>query len=241
MAGLPITLVALAAGIAWLILAFSWRALTTNPRGDVETGVAWHAMRLYVRLVHRLRVEGLENIPAWLPGEPPPGPLVVVANHTAGIDPLLIQSCCVFEIRWMMLSSMMVPGFDPLWRWIDSIPVGGTVPGSQSARAGIKHLQDGGVLGIFPEGGIERPSQTILPFEPGVGLLISKTDARVLPIIVDGTPYAPSAFGSLIRRSRSRLRFLPIRSFAGGGRGAKQIVDDLRSTFLTETGWPASS
>ena len=181
---------------------------------------------------------GRREHPRVASGEPLPGPLVVVANHTAGIDPLLIQCCCVFEIRWMMLSSMMVPGFDPLWRWIDSIPVGGTVPGSQSARAGIKHLQDGGVLGIFPEGGIERPAPTILPFEPGVGLLISKTDARVLPVIVDGTPYAPTAFGSLIRRSHSRVRFLPIRSFAGSGKGAKQIVEDLHNTFLTETGWP---
>ena len=63
--------------------------------------------------------EGAENIPSWHPGDPLPGPLVVVGNHTAGIDPLLVQSACIFEIRWLMLSEMMVGGPTLQALWLD--------------------------------------------------------------------------------------------------------------------------
>lgn len=229
---LPIILV-----LAWVALALATPRLLINPRADVATGLAWHFNRLYVRLVHRLRVEGLEHVPRWKPGDPPVGPLVIVSNHTAGVDPLLIEACCVFEIRWMMLSDMMGRGNEDLWEWLRVIPVGGRVPGSQSARAAIKCLQQGEAVGVFPEGGIERPARTILPFEPGVGLLIHKTGARVLQAIIDGTPDVPHAYQSLFRFSRARVRFLPVRSFQGSGLGPKEIAAELQATLVRETGW----
>lgn len=227
----------------WAILAFAalaafaaWcRLLLINPRGDVETGVLWRLIRMYSRLVHRLRVEGRQNVPR----SRVPGPLIVVCNHTAGVDPLLVQAACPFEIRWIMAADMQLaaPAF---WRWAGVISVDRQKGDAGAAREAIRYVKSGGVLGIFPEGGIERPARTIIPFEPGVGLIIRRTGARVLPMIVDGTPVAEAPWTSLVHLSRSRLRVMEPIDYSSTGLSAQEITDDLHRRYAEWTGWPVT-
>lgn len=219
------------------LLAWGWacRALLRNPRGDVEGGLAWHAMRLYARLVHRVRVIGAENIPSRA------GPLIVIANHTSGVDPLLIQGACPFDVRWMMAANMRHPAGEFLWRFGRIIFV---EPGGRelaATREAIRHVQAGGAVGIFPEGGIERPARVLLPFLGGVGLIIKKTGAPVLPFVIDGTPVAEPAWASLYRFSRARVRIMPPIDYSGSRMTAAQITADLQERFARWTGWPVAT
>lgn len=120
---------------------------------------------VYVRRVHRLRVLGAEHIPDGRHA----GPLLIVANHTAGVDPLLVQSACPFFVRWMMADDMQINGLNWFWRWVQVIGVDRNGREIAAAREAIRHLQDRGVIGIFPEGTLERPARHILPFLPGSG------------------------------------------------------------------------
>lgn len=222
--------------IAIALVALGWavRWLLDNPREDAETGLLYRVGRGYCRLVHRLRAEGGEHVP---PGRRP-GPLIVVANHTAGVDPLLVQASCPFEIRWVMAEDMRLPAFDAFWRWAGIIFVDRRANSAPALREAMRHLEDGGVIGIFPEGGIERPPRTILPFMRGIGLLIARTGAPVLPVIIDGTPQVDPAWSSLWKPSRSRVRFLAPERF--GGRSAAETAAALRQRFIDATGWPAN-
>lgn len=238
-----------------LPILFSWQALATllalllfapmaaylnrcNPREEPLAGVAVLAMRIYARLVHRLRVEGLEHVPRRR-GH---GPIVLVANHTAGVDPVLVQAVAPFEVRFLMARDMQPRFLRELWEWTGVIAVNRDGPDSRAAREAIRWLREGGldgaggVIGIFPEGGIERPARRVLPFLPGIGLIVLKGGARVLPVVIDGTPYTDTAWGSLLRRSRSRVRFLPMIDYRETSPGT--IAADLRRRFLEATGWP---
>ncbi len=221
--------------VLWIAWAWASSRLMDNPRRDARWGIMYAVGTAYVRLVHGLRVEGREHIP----GTRNPGPLVVVVNHTAGIDPVLVQAACAFEIRWMMAKDMMLPGLDWIWQWLRVISVDRQSPRGDpaSAREAMRHLHDGGVLGIFPEGAIERPTRRLLPFMTGIGLIVKKSRARVLPIVVDGTPESDEAWGSLWRLSRSRLRVLPIVSYEWSGLSAEAIAADLRRRYAECTGW----
>src|SRR5690606_15597843 len=110
------------------------------------------------------------------------GPLIVVANHTAGVDPILTSAACPFQIRWIMAQDMRLPWLNWFWRWQRVIFVSRTGRDRGSVREALAHLKDGGVIGIFPEGGLERPPRQILPFRRGVGLLIAKAGVPVLPV-----------------------------------------------------------
>lgn len=229
----------------WLILilvaliGFGWlcRAVLDSPRGEVDSGLYWHLSRLYARVVHRLRLEGLENVPRG----PRPGPLIIVANHTSGVDPVLVQAACRFEIRWIMASDMRHPLGEGLWDWGRIIFVGRDGGGAAGTREALRHLREGGVLGIFPEGGIERPPRQIRPFLPGVGFIVKRSGAPVLPVLVDGTPQVDPAWQSLRRFSRSVIRFLPPIDYRSSQLEAPAIAEDLRRRFIEWTGWPASS
>ncbi|MEM8756700.1 MAG: lysophospholipid acyltransferase family protein [Planctomycetota bacterium] len=229
-------LIAFAAALAWLGFAALARWVMVNPRGqEADAGLMLAFIRCYSRVLHRVEYEGLEHVRAVETTRP----LIVVANHTAGIDPVLIQNATRrFEPRWMMADDMRVALLEPFWNWVRIIDVARYQKDSASARVALKHLKAGGVLGIFPEGGIERPARQLLPFQPGVGLLIKKSGALVLPAIIEDTPQIDPAFASIWTPSRSRVRFMEPVDYASTGLGAADIAADLQQRYEDWTGWP---
>jgi len=211
--------------IAWLL----WCALVAwvgrNPRGDFVTGLVYRGCQLYSRLVQHTTVVGGENLPRNVDA----GPLIVVANHTAGVDPVLVQAACVFEIRWMMGSDMMHPAMNPFWTYFRMIGVNRLGRDTASAKEAIRHVNGGGVLGIFPEGGIEKPYGQLMPFMAGVGLIVARTKAPVLPIFIAGTPQSDSAFGSLAKPGHASLTVGALMSFDGVP--AAEVVKRVQAWF----------
>jgi 1-acyl-sn-glycerol-3-phosphate acyltransferase len=242
---------------AVLALAIFARWVLDTPREDPLIGLAYRTIQLYARLFHRLHVEGREHIPTARY----PGSLIVVCNHTAGVDPLLVQAACPFEIRWMMGTDMMVERYEWFWRWAGIISVDRTGRDSSGTKEAIRHVRSGGVLGVFPEGAIERPPRHILPFHPGVGLIIARTGASVLPVIVEGTPppAAGGAWTSLYRRGHAKVTFGPVMEVgsmqpepergpgppAAADEGAlrlgpEETAQRLQDWYLKATGWPTA-
>jgi 1-acyl-sn-glycerol-3-phosphate acyltransferase len=228
---LPIAaaVLALLAGLGWL-----WHWVLDNPRRDFESGMAFHLGRVYATVMHGLRVRGREN----RPDTKRPGPLILVCNHTAGVDPILVQTACPFHIRWMMAEDMAVPLLDWFWSWWGIIFINRARPMGQGVREALRELKKGGVVAIFPEGGLERPPRQVMPFQTGVGMMIKKSGAPVLPVVIDGTPQFDPAWASLWRPSTSTVHFHPIVDYRDTKMTGEEIATDLRRRFERYTGWP---
>lgn len=225
---------------AWVLwtLATAW-ILRPGFRGrDPATCITYRLIQAYTRVVHRLRVEGRDELPARHPSGSADRPLVVVVNHTSGVDPLLIQAALPFEVRWVMAEDMRTNRHQWFWEFARIIFVDREAGEALSLREALRHLRIGGTLGVFPEGAIERPPRRLLPFKDGVGFLIARSRALVLPAIVEGTPQARSAWGALFRPSRSRVRFLPLLDFTADKTPADDIADRLQQIYADETRWP---
>lgn len=216
----------------WILLIVAARILLDNPRGDVLTGLLYHGCRLYCRTFQRAKASGTQHIP----DSKHPGPLIVLANHTAGVDPFLVQTFMSFEPRWMMGADMMLPLFAPIWEHLRIIAVRRDGKDTSSAREALKHLKDGGVLGVFPEGGLEDPPRVLRPFLPGIGLIIARSGAPVLPVLIEGTPVTQSPYGSLFVRGDARLTFGPVMRF--DGMNGAQVTEKLEAWFAATSGWP---
>ncbi|MHB8626948.1 MAG: lysophospholipid acyltransferase family protein [Aggregatilineales bacterium] len=131
-------------------------------------------------LLTRTRVTGQEHIP-------PSGPLIVVGNHTAFIEGLLMILTMPWPIDLMGAGDVPLRGgFVFLQRWWGFIPINR----GEIDRAGLKAtaaiLEGGGTIGIFPEGGIW--DHKIGDARLGVAYLSQQT----------GTPILPIGFGGLI-------------------------------------------
>lgn len=231
----------LSSAILWLGFAALAAWVTRAPvrGGEFAAQCLYRTLQTYSRVMHRVRAEGLEHVP-------PAEPLIIVANHTAGIDPLLIQAVLPFEVRWIMAADMRVRALDALWDYAGVIFVDRQGGEGHSIRAALRHLRDQtpfgpGVIGVFPEGHIERPPRELLAFQEGIGMLAAKGKARVLPVVIDGTPYAQTAWGSLMLPSRARVRFLPPIDYRGTKLSPAQVAADLQRHFAEATGWPATN
>lgn len=220
--------------MAWLAYAGLCRVVLRNPRGDPLTGVVYHGVRLYGAVVQRLRVRGAAEVPA----SRTPGPLIVVCNHTAGIDPLLVSGAVPFEIRWMMGLDMMAPSLAWAWAWARVIPVNRKGRDLSGTREALRLLEEGEVVGVFPEGRLERPARRLRAFHTGAGFLIARSGAPVLPVWIDGTPQVDPAWRSLWTRGRARLTFGPLMRFEAD-QDAAAITRAVREWFERVSGWPA--
>lgn len=220
--------VAAASVLSWLVLPWLARRLDSNPLDGVLYGVVWAWLKLW----HHPSFEGLEAIPkAWPKG------LIVVANHASGVDPFLVQVCIPRRIRWMMAQEQMVPALDAVWRYLELIPVTYGPADAAGFRDAVRHVQRGGVLGIFPEGGIARPPKEVRPFSGGVGLIVARAKVPVVLFLIEGTPAAPTARESLFRKSRSRVRCLGWLDYTGT-KDAAAVTADLRRRLAEASGWP---
>lgn len=219
--------------IVWMCRFFGARWWSRGPGANPITGLLWVVIRVYCHLRHTPTYRGLQHVPETNST----GGLIVVANHTGPIDPLIIQATCRFEIRWMMAEEMMTAQLDWLWRRQRIIPVARDGSDMAAAREAIRHVRSGGVIGIFPEGGIVRPSGQIRPFHQGVGLVIAKTEAPVLLAWVRGTPEATGMMAALKSHSRSFVDFIDRLEFTGR-RDPRAITSRLRSRLSEASGWP---
>ncbi|HMN97713.1 MAG TPA: lysophospholipid acyltransferase family protein [Phycisphaerales bacterium] len=217
--------------LGWRFFALPW--LRRQCGDDAVAGAMTAVVRVYARLFHRLRCRGAEA----LRDSVDPGALIVVANHGAGIDPLLIQSAFRGHIRWMMARDMMVPALRWLWDRERMIPVDFDRSDTAAVRDAIRHVREGGVLGVFPEGGLARPPERLMPFMPGVGLIVTRTGAPVALCAVRGTPKRDRAFESLIVPSRSSVDVIDVIRYSERER-PEAIVADLRRRLAEATGWP---
>lgn len=230
-----ITLIVVGVVAALALLGLLARWLEDNPLGTLEAGVCYHAARVYAACVHSLRIRGRDRIPISRDNA---GPLIIVCNHTAGIDPVLVQTACRFPIRWIMAEDMRHPALEWFWRQWRVIFVNRSQRDGGGLREATRHLKAGGVVGIFPEGGLERPPGQLLRFQGGVGLLIRRSKASVLAVTIDGTPQFDPAWASLWHTSRSIVHFRETIDYSDSGLDAAGISGDLEARFMRWLGWP---
>ena len=133
----------------------------------------------YARAFHQLHQHNRCPVPAR-------GPALIAANHTAGLDPAMIQAACPRRIHWVMTRRFYDrPLLNGFFRWTAMIPIDVRGRDSRAWRNAIEQLRLGRLVGVFPEGRIERRG-ALLPFQVGVALLAIRGRADVYPVFLDG-------------------------------------------------------
>ena len=101
----------------------------------------------------------------------------------------------------------------------------------------MRHVKQGGIIGLFPEGAIARPPGELRPFQPGVGLLARLTRAPVLVLWIHDTPYTETAWGSLARTSRAVVEFVDVLDLSKE-KDPAVASKMLRDAIARRSGWP---
>jgi 1-acyl-sn-glycerol-3-phosphate acyltransferase len=187
-------------------------------------------LRAWMRIYHRLRIEGRENLPVQ-------GSFVLVCNHTSHLDTLCMLSAVPLrQIHQVFPAAAADYFFSSLPRsavatiLINALPFDREVKGAESLAVCTELLEDeGNVLIIFPEG-TRTTSGHMGRFRSGIGRLVAGTDLPVVPCHLEGGGRAWPK-GRIVPRPRKlRLRIGPPRRYGNLEKSAdsvKAICADL--------------
>jgi 1-acyl-sn-glycerol-3-phosphate acyltransferase len=118
---------------------------------------------------------------------PQTGAVILASNHASFIDPPLVGSALHRPINYLARESLFrFPGIGALLRSWNSVPVDRDGGGAAGLKAILARLLAGGGIILFPEGTRTRDGR-LQPARSGIGLVVVKSDAPVVPVRVFGT------------------------------------------------------
>ncbi len=131
------------------------------------------------------------------------GPLIIAVNHSSYFDPPLAGICSHRAVHYLARKNLLKwPFFGPLFPAMNVIPVERDGNDMSALREVIKRIREGEGVVLVPEGTRSRDG-SLQPARAGIGLVIAKTLAPVLPMRIFG---AHEAFP----KGSPLPRFLPV-------------------------------
>jgi 1-acyl-sn-glycerol-3-phosphate acyltransferase len=193
--GLALTLVGLVA--AGPLASPATQFATLSVLCGAATVVAWYALYgLAMEVVVEIGLLPFYRVRAHGPGAgrlPARGPLLIVSNHSAYLDPFWISKVAPRQVRPMMTSAFYdLPGI----RWLSfhvaraiRVPTGTFRREAPELQEAIAALRAGECVVIFPEGMLRRSEDVLLrPFGRGVWhILQSLPDTPVSLCWIEGS------------------------------------------------------
>lgn len=162
---------------------------------------------------------------------------IVIANHRSSIDPLVLQSATLRAISWLVAREYMEhKALAWVFRVVPCIPVNRGGIDTAATKFALRALQQGQVIGLFPEGRINDTQQLLLPGRPGVAMLALRARVPVVPCYIEGSPYHGSTIGPLWTPARIRVTVGQPLDFSEfyGREGERQVQEMLTLRMLGE-------
>jgi 1-acyl-sn-glycerol-3-phosphate acyltransferase len=115
------------------------------------------------------------------------GPCIIAANHCSYLDPPLVGVACQRAIHYLARKSLLdIPVLGPILPQLNVIPVDQKNADRSALMGAIRVVRNGGAVLIFPEGS-RSPDGKLQPAQPGIGMIVAKTGAPVVPVRVFGS------------------------------------------------------
>jgi 1-acyl-sn-glycerol-3-phosphate acyltransferase len=209
----------------------------------LRCSAGWQAWLLYTitRVYARLFLRWRSNRPCPFPED---APCIIIANHTSPVDPMLIWA---FHASNYRRHHIRVPNFlmareysekGGLVGWIagvmQSISVDRNGRDMRSVRAALRRLQQGRLVGVFPEGGINQTPSCLTPGNSGAAWLALKSGVPVYPVFIHDAPRGTTMISSFYTRTKVRISYgepIDLSKWAGTKPNA-EILAEVTDTMM---------
>jgi 1-acyl-sn-glycerol-3-phosphate acyltransferase len=142
-------------------------------------------------LLLRLKVEGLENVPAQ-------GPVILMINHIHFLDPFVVVASMPRPVTAMSkIENFSIPVWGLIFKLYGAIPVRRGQVDRRALRQALDVLQGDTMLLMAPEG-TRSPYRALQPAHHGLAFIAQRGQATIVPVAITGTP----RFGHKLKRLR---------------------------------------
>jgi 1-acyl-sn-glycerol-3-phosphate acyltransferase len=193
----------------------------------------WSFFRMVFGVYFRWRVLGAENVP-------PSGAVILAANHESYLDPPLVGAGLNRGISYLARNSLFrFPLVGRLLLAWNAVPVDREGGGAKGLKMILDRLLGGAGIILFPEGTRSYDGK-LQPAQPGIGLVVAKSDAPVVPVRIFGSFEAWGRNHTWPRPKRvtvkygKPIRFEKLRAEAGNcsKQRLKQIYQEIADEIM---------
>jgi 1-acyl-sn-glycerol-3-phosphate acyltransferase len=134
---------------------------------------------ILIHTIYRVDVKGIENIPDE-------GAVIVAANHVSFVDPLIVGGVIRRPVRFVIYHGIFqIPVLKFIFKTGKAIPIAAQHENPEILKQAYQRIHEvideGDVLGIFPEGKITSSGE-INPFKKGVEKIVGEQPVTVVPM-----------------------------------------------------------
>lgn len=117
---------------------------------------------------------------------PKDGRCILAGNHTNYLDVFTLGVSTRRCIRYLSKKEITTGIKGAVIRWLGVIPVDRSIHDKSVIPTSIKYLNKEAILGIFPEGTINRTNDIIMPFKKGAVIMAIQAKAPIVPFAING-------------------------------------------------------
>ena len=132
-----------------------------------------------LKTLYKPTARGTENIPEE-------GPIIFVGNHRHAFDPIVVMTYTNRIVHYMAKESIFKGIHGKIFESIGLIKVHRNKSNTIAVMEAQEILQQGGTVGIFPEGTRNRTNQEILKFRHGAVAIAKETNSKIIPFAIKG-------------------------------------------------------
>lgn len=131
-------------------------------------------------LLYRPEFEGRNNIPKS-------GSVILAGNHTNNLDAAIMLAGPTRVVHMLAKKELFKSKIsNAFFRSMGCILVDRKIHDENAKSEAIEVLKNNEVIGIFPEGTVNRTNDIILPFKYGAVSFAKKTGAYIIPFTITG-------------------------------------------------------
>ncbi len=117
---------------------------------------------------------------------PKEGPILIVGNHKHIMDQCFAIISTKRVIHYMAKKEYFDGKAAFFFKMTGCISVNRSIHDSDAKEKAINVLENGGAIGLFPEGTRNKTKELLLPFKFGTVSMAQKTDATIVPFGITG-------------------------------------------------------
>ncbi|SFL38080.1 1-acyl-sn-glycerol-3-phosphate acyltransferase [Pelosinus propionicus DSM 13327] len=137
-------------------------------------------LHYFFKIFFRCRIIGIENIPVT-------GGAIIASNHVSLFDPPVVGTAFTRSIHFMAKEELFaVPFIGWFLKKLNAFPVRRATADRTAIRHAINLLENGELLGLFPEGTRSLTGKLGKP-ETGLAMIALKAGVPIIPTAVIGT------------------------------------------------------
>lgn len=132
-----------------------------------------------LKILYNPQTYGIENIPK-------DGAVIFAGNHRHAFDPVVVMSSTNRIVHYMAKEEIFKGIHGKLLEKIGLIKVYRTKSNTKAIIEATNILNNGGTIGIFPEGTRNRTEKELLKFKTGAVKIAKSANCKIVPFAIKG-------------------------------------------------------